>query len=440
LLPSGDARLCELLAQGEEVRPASGIFEVVASDQLNGHLRQPNEFFLGDIDRAERAFAQLRFHRVGEHISWVLIRDDALDVVALQPRQQRAKAPGGIGQQDRWTDAIHRHRRGIGLELRVRDGVELVVARAVRLFERGWIVHRKLKPGIEFAVSGPEPPSPEVALIAPCLRLVGVVLATPVRPSHTRAVPHVGRIAGTQQLRLVSLAAVPATLPDGCARTVPQDQGGRLRFDGYLIFDMAMVAGQRRRCRIADDPATGFERALPRDGDRALRQLGHARIRAAGQQQPGRQPQGRPPFREMPHACSPSNFLSKLAANAAPARRLSSLSQIASLAPIADAASRSASTSFAGGSGGMNWIESIAETMATRWPLWSRTGVLTALMPRTTSCGASAHPRAATVVSSRRKSSRAVMVYGVNWVSLPPGNRPLRSRRSARRSLPAAVE
>src|SRR5690606_37889407 len=110
----------------------------------------------------------------------------------------------------RRTNAVDCLRGGIGLELRVRDAVELIVTRPICLLQRLGIVRRELYSGVELAELRAEAPGTEVALIAPLLRLVGVILATPVGAANTRAVPDIGRIAGTQQLGLIAFTTIPA--------------------------------------------------------------------------------------------------------------------------------------------------------------------------------------------------------------------------------------
>src|SRR5690606_36294075 len=142
-------RLGELLAQCEEIGPTLGLFEMVAPDDLDRDRRQPGEFLFGDINRAERALAQLRLHRVGEDVSRVLVGDDALDVVALEAGQQRAKTARRIGQQHRRADPVDRRGRGVGLELRVGDRGELVVPGAVGLLALIRVILRELQGGEE---------------------------------------------------------------------------------------------------------------------------------------------------------------------------------------------------------------------------------------------------------------------------------------------------
>ena len=240
---------------------------MIAPDELDRDPGQLGEFGLGHVNRPERPFLRLRLHGVGEDVTRVLVSDDALDVVALEPGQQSAEAAGRVGQQHRGTDAVHRLGRRVGFELRVPDGIELIIARAVGLFERGGIVHRELLAGPELAVLGSEAPGAEVALVASGLGLVGVILATPVGPAHARPIPDVCRIAGAQQLGLIALAPIPPPLPHRRAGAVPQEQRRALGIDRDLVFDMAMVADQRLGGRIAEHLAAGLERALPRDGD-----------------------------------------------------------------------------------------------------------------------------------------------------------------------------
>jgi len=66
----------------------------------------------------------------------------------------------------------------------------------------------------------------------------------------------------------------------------------------------------------------------------------------------------------------------------------------------------------------MNWIEIIADSIATSSPRWSRTGALTALMPSTDCSGASAEPRTVTLSRSTRSVAMSVRVATVNSASL----------------------
>ena len=198
--------------------------------------------------------ARSRAFALGVDVADVLVRDDADDLVALHRRQQRAQAAGRVRQRDGRADLVGEHGRGIGLELRVLDRVELLIAGAHRLVPRLGVVLGKLHAVEPVRIGDAEAPRREVGLVAARSRLVRRGDAAPVRAADARAVPEIHGEAAPQENALKAFAAVPAVLPRDGARAVPHQEVHGARLDGNLVFDDAVIAMQRRCGGVAERP------------------------------------------------------------------------------------------------------------------------------------------------------------------------------------------
>ena len=152
--------------------------------------------------RRSRAFA------FGIDVADVLVRDDADDLVALHRRQQRAQAAGRVRQRDGRADLVGEHGRGVGLELRILDRVELLIAGAHRQVPRLGVVLGKLHAVEPVRISDAEAPRREVGLIATRSGLVRRWRRSPSsrgrragRPRDTRGNRAAGRCSETLRRR-----------------------------------------------------------------------------------------------------------------------------------------------------------------------------------------------------------------------------------------------
>src|SRR5690606_29598819 len=265
----------------DDVYEAAGLLEscaidircvdVVAPDHLYRHTCELAEFVLRHFDRAEASFGYVRPFAFRINPAHVLVRNDALDVVALERGEKGAKSARRVRELNRGPDSVRERCGRVAFELSVRDAVEFLVARAHGLIPGFAIVLRELNVVEPVRVGEPEAPRDEVLLVGSGVGRVRRLDTAPVGATDARSIPNVDRVAAPQEDTLKAFAAVPASLPSYGARAVPHQQAYRSGSRRNLILDHTVIAVKRRLGGIAADLPADGEGALALDEKRAFR-------------------------------------------------------------------------------------------------------------------------------------------------------------------------